>query len=113
MSYRGLGTKYHKGVENDVVLSLANKYAKHPSQILGRFLVQQGISHIPKSTDRHRMVVNKDAFSFALLPDDISLLKSLTEEAALIDFKERYLATRVKDTLLQYSPPLPEPFTIN
>jgi diketogulonate reductase-like aldo/keto reductase len=113
MSYRGLGTKYHAGVENDFVLSLAQKYGKHPAQILGRFLVQQNISHIPKTTNKERMIENKDVFSFKLLSEDVEDLKSLTKSAALQDFKQRYLTTRVKDTLMQFDPPKEVAFTLD
>jgi hypothetical protein len=58
------------------------------------------------------MLVNKDVFSFTLLPEDMELLKKLTKPEALEDFKQRYLTTRVKDTLMQFNAPKETPFTL-
>jgi diketogulonate reductase-like aldo/keto reductase len=113
MSYRGLGTKYHVGVENDMVLTIAEKHEKDPAQILGRFLVQQKISHIPKTANKERMLINKDIFSFELDEADVAALKTLTKPAALADFKTCYLTTRVKDTLQQFNPPVDDAFTLD
>jgi len=101
MSYRGFSKS--TGLEDDDVVRLAEKYGRPSAQILGRFLIQQGISHIPKSNDFERMKSNKDIFFFELNESDMQLLKSKTTEDAKLKFKDQYLSSRVKDTHLEFS----------
>lgn len=111
MSYRGFAKS--KGLDDPDVIELGLKYNRSPSQILGRFLVQQHISHIPKSNDRERMVLNKDIFDFELEEIDMSLLKLKTTQADLLAFSEHYYSRRVKDTHMEFRPPKRTPITID
>jgi diketogulonate reductase-like aldo/keto reductase len=112
MSYRGFSKS--QGLEDGDVVSLAEKYKRTPAQILGRFLVQQGISHIPKSNDSDRMVSNKDIFSFELSADDMEILKHKTTDEAKAKFREHYLSSRIKDTHYEYhAAPPAERFTVD
>jgi diketogulonate reductase-like aldo/keto reductase len=101
MSYRGLNKG--EGCKDLDILRMANEtYKKTPAQILGRFLVQQGITHIPKSTDIYRMKENMQIFDFNLTEEDMQLLmnKKTTQESLNV-FKSHYLSRRVKDTPLE------------
>ena len=100
MSYRGFSKS--QGLEDPDIQAMSAKYGKLPSQILGRFLVQQKISHIPKSNDMDRMRQNWDIFSFELSPSDMNALKSKTTEQAKEKFKEQYLTSRIKDTHFEF-----------
>lgn len=60
-----------------LVASLAKKYSKTPAQILLRFLIQRGISVIPKSSNPERIKENIDTFDFNISPDDMQSLKAL------------------------------------
>ena len=110
MSYRGFA-KAGACLQDADVVALAAKYVKTPSQILGRFLVQQKISHIPKSSDRTRMAENRDIFSFKLEDSEMELLGKKTDSGAFEIFKGHYLSRRVKDTHLEFKPPKPVQFT--
>jgi aldehyde reductase len=63
--------------EHPTMLKLIHKHNKTPSQICGRFLVQEGMSLIPKSLKPERQRENLDIFSFALDQNDIEELRKL------------------------------------
>lgn len=62
---------------NDILLKIGKKHGKTPSQIGLRFLVQQGIPAIPKTTDPARMAENMDIFDFTLDDEDMHTLTSM------------------------------------
>lgn len=45
-------------LENEVVLKIAGKYGKTPAQVLLRFVIQQNVVVIPKSTNLQRVAEN-------------------------------------------------------
>lgn len=70
----------------EVILRLARKYGKSPTQIALRWAVQNGIGVIPKSSHTGRQIENADVFDFALAPDDLAALATLDRgEAAARD----------------------------
>ena len=75
---------------------LAIKYKKTPAQILLKFLIQRGISVIPKASSPERMFENKDLFDFELTFDEISRLSCVPETGwsgehpDMIDFSDRF-----------------------
>lgn len=54
-------------LENDVLVKVAKKHGKTPAQALLRFIVQKGISVIPKSTNPQRIVQNFRVFIYFFL----------------------------------------------
>jgi aldehyde reductase len=64
-------------MDNPIVIHIAEKLAKTPAQILLRFLVQQGIIVIPKSTNPLRLESNFKILDFKLSPMDMTNLESL------------------------------------
>nr|CAD7199061.1 unnamed protein product [Timema douglasi] len=74
----GMRIKMHKGdpskvempLTNPVVLKLAKKYNKTPSQILIRHSIQRGVVVIPKSNNPERLKQNIQVFDFTLSPED-------------------------------------------
>ncbi|MGK2318062.1 aldo/keto reductase [Gordonia rhizosphera] len=60
-----------------VVIKLARKYGKSPSQIALRWSVQQGVSVVPKSSHVGRQIENADLFDFWLDSDDLGALEAL------------------------------------
>lgn len=64
-------------LQNDVVLQIAKEYKKSPAQILLRFIVQNEIVVIPKSTNPQRIKENKELFDWKLKPEDMQKLKNL------------------------------------
>ncbi|XP_076299187.1 1,5-anhydro-D-fructose reductase [Lasioglossum baleicum] len=72
-------------LQNDVVLEIAKKYQKTAAQVLLRYIVQNGIATIPKSTNPERIKGNIQVFDWTLLPEDIEKLRNLDQgEAARI-----------------------------
>jgi diketogulonate reductase-like aldo/keto reductase len=96
-AYRGL-MQGPKAWENPVLQEVCKESGKTPPQVLGRFLVQQGISHVPKASSLDRMTQNKDVFSFELSDAQMEKLSSLTTDAALENFEELYLKCIWRDT---------------
>ncbi|KAH7711330.1 oxidoreductase [Aphelenchoides avenae] len=66
-------------LNNLKVQELAKKYGKTPAQILLRYMVQRGISVIPKSTNPNRVRENINIFDFELTPEDARKLETITE----------------------------------
>jgi len=64
-------------LQDPVVTGIATKLGKTPSQILLRFLVQEGIVVIPKSTNPNRLRQNIEIFDFAISDEDIVVLQNL------------------------------------
>ncbi|WP_300761621.1 aldo/keto reductase [Helicobacter sp. UBA3407] len=64
-------------LENPTLKSIAQKYNKTPAQVVLRFLIEQGISVIPKTSKRARMQENLNVFDFSLSAQDMQILKEL------------------------------------
>eukprot|EP00930_Biecheleria_cincta_P047783 TRINITY_DN33196_c0_g1_i1.p1 TRINITY_DN33196_c0_g1~~TRINITY_DN33196_c0_g1_i1.p1 ORF type:complete len:319 (-),score=69.46 TRINITY_DN33196_c0_g1_i1:36-992(-) len=85
-------------LESEVVAGIASKHGRAPSQILGRWCVQKGFQHIPKSEKRPRMEQNAAIFDFELDTDDMTALEDLTTENNLETFKATYQKCVLRDT---------------
>ena len=96
MSFRGL--RNGAGLDHPVICGVATKHGVSPAQILGRWLIQQGICHIPKSSQPERILLNADLWTFELGPTDMAELSRLTTQESLNVFKDHYLARIVRDT---------------
>ena len=77
MAWGPMGQGKYNFFEHGVLCALGEKYGKTASQIGLRFLVQQGIPVIPKSTRISRMEENMKIFDFTLDPEDMKVLESL------------------------------------
>lgn len=62
----------------------AEKYGKTPHQIALRFLVQQGISVLPKSSHPDRIAANADIFNFSLTDVEMKALEALDKNKILV-----------------------------
>jgi len=69
--------------KNEVLASIGEKYNKKVAQVGLRFLVQMGISAIPKSSNKNRMAENMNIFDFELSSDDMNKIKALDEGKTL------------------------------
>ena len=63
-----------------IMQQLAEKYVRTEAQIGLRYLVQQGISVIPKSTQPDRIFANADVFDFELSEADMALIDTMDEQ---------------------------------
>ena len=74
-------------LSNPVVRLVAEKHRRSAAQVLLRFLTQEGIIVIPKSTNAKRIKENGDIFSFQLDEVDVAALRSLDQGVAGTIFK--------------------------
>lgn len=69
--------------ENETLKSIAEKYGKSVGQVTLRFLIQKGVSVIPKTTSKDRMKQNIDVFDFELTLEDMLAVKQLDKAESL------------------------------
>ncbi|KAK7471851.1 hypothetical protein BaRGS_00035510 [Batillaria attramentaria] len=78
-----LGTPSKEGslplLKEPAITQLANKYKKTPAQIALRFLVQQGLTVVPKSVTPARIEENIKVFDFELTSDEMEQLFGLNK----------------------------------
>ncbi|WP_438492578.1 aldo/keto reductase [Paenibacillus sp. IHBB 3054] len=63
--------------QNEVLVSLAEKYNKSVAQVILRWLTQRGVVVIPKSVHKERIVENFNIFDFEISPEDMESIASL------------------------------------
>lgn len=63
--------------ENKTLIELAEKHNKNVAQIVLRWMVQQGVSIIPKTWEFKHLSENIDLFDFSLSADEMGLIWSL------------------------------------
>lgn len=74
-SYSSLGTGAL--LDNPTVVEVADKYNKTPAQILLKWVLQQGVGVIPKSTNREHIISNYNINDFIMDKGDMCLLSQL------------------------------------
>lgn len=62
-----------------ILVEIGHKYHKSAAQIALKYLVQNDIPVIPKSSHKERMITNMDIFDFSLDSEDMALIKKLDE----------------------------------
>ena len=85
MAYAPLGQgNRNEMFKEPIMLALTEKYGKTPAQILLRFLTQNGIVVIPRSTQPVHIKENFNLFDFALTTDEMAQLSTLDRKEPLI-----------------------------
>ena len=69
--------------QNEILLEIGKKYNKSAAQIALRFLIQEIVVVIPKSTHKERMEQNFDVFDFELTSEDMEKIRKLDTENSL------------------------------
>lgn len=64
-------------LENEYLVSLANKYNKNVGQIILRWHYQEGIISLPKSTNDERIKGNIDIFDFELSEEEMKNIRKM------------------------------------
>lgn len=82
--------------DHEVLKTIGAKYGKTASQVGLRFLVQQGIPAIPKTTNAERMKENINIFDFKLDEEDMNLIKELNiHDKGTRDYTDLGYASRI------------------
>lgn len=69
--------------QNEILLSIAEKYNKSVAQVVLRWLTQREVVVIPKSVHKERMVENFNIFDFKLNEEDMELITTLDTKQSL------------------------------
>ncbi|MEY3972165.1 MAG: hypothetical protein RLY84_558 [Actinomycetota bacterium] len=64
-------------LSNELVNSIAKIHNRSASQIVLRWHIQRGVSVIPKSTSRERIIENMNVFDFVLTSDEMNAISAL------------------------------------
>lgn len=81
---------------HETLAAIGSRYDKTASQVGLRFLVQQGIPAIPKTTNIERMKENFDIFDFTLDNQDMEALLSLNmHDSGTRDYTDLSYASRI------------------
>ena len=64
-------------LENDTIIFLTKKYHKNAGQIILRWIYQEGVISLPKSTNPERMKGNIEIFDFELTDDEMKAMEAL------------------------------------
>jgi diketogulonate reductase-like aldo/keto reductase len=79
----------HDIFNNEVLKAIAEKYNKATGQVILRWLLQRGITVIPKSVHQNRMAENIDVFDFELSDDDMKKIAELDKnESQFFDHRD-------------------------
>ena len=68
---------------NPVLKAIGDKYGKSNAQVALRFLIQLGVSVLPKTVTKSRMIENKNVFDFELTTEDMDFIKQLDNGVSL------------------------------
>lgn len=88
--------------QNEILLSIAEKYNKSVAQVALRWLTQRGVVAIPKSIRKERIVENFNIFDFELTQKDMEKITSLdTNESLFFSHRDpemvKWIGTRKLD----------------
>ena len=79
----------HNIFTNETIARIAEKYGKSNGQVILRWLLQRGITVIPKSVHQKRMAENIDVFDFELSDDDMKTMAGLDKgESQFFDHRD-------------------------
>lgn len=69
--------------DTDIICVLATKYGRTPGQIGLRWLIQKGISPLPKANKADHIISNAQIFDFELLEDEMAIIDTMNENRAV------------------------------
>ena len=79
----------HEIFKNPTLAEIAASHQKTTGQVILRWLLQRGITVIPKSVHRERMIENIAVFDFELTPDEMTTITTLDRrESQFFDHRD-------------------------
>ena len=78
-------------LENETIVSLAKKYNKNAGQIILRWIYQEGVISLPKSTNEERMKGNIDIFDFELTDEEMKQIETINKHEPFYHVTEESL----------------------
>lgn len=92
----------HHIFTNDVLSKISQKYGKSTGQVILRWLLQRGITVIPKSVHRERMAENMAVFDFELTDEDMQKIAKLDKhESQFFDHRDPVAIEQIFGSSLQ------------
>lgn len=82
---------------HEVLVPIGQKYNKTSAQIALKYLVQNGISVIPKTVNKDRMIQNINLFDFELTDDELKQIRALDETFRFTDHRDPQVALSIMD----------------
>ena len=79
-AYSPLGSTAGGCLKDPLIVELAQKYKKNPGQLVLRWLVQQNIVVLPRSSSASRIASNMDVFDFEIDKEDMAKIWSLNKK---------------------------------
>ena len=95
-SYRSL--RNGQAFDNPTIVKIAESHGKSAAQVLGRWCVQKGFVHMPKSVKKERMIENSKVFDFELTDNEMEELDGLTTTENVDAFRDLYQKCVNRDT---------------
>ncbi len=82
-------------LENETIVALANKYHKNAGQIILRWIYQEGVISLPKSTNPERIKGNIEIFDFDLTDTEMQAIQALDKGKGTHDPEDPSNETRL------------------
>ncbi|MNI71302.1 Glyoxal reductase [compost metagenome] len=68
---------------NEILKEVGDRYNKSVAQVALRYLIQRGISVLPKTVSKDRMIQNIDVFDFELTKEEMAVIEGLDKAESL------------------------------
>jgi len=85
-------------LKDPVILEIANKKGKSPAQVIIRWNLQLGLTVIPKSVKKERLIENAAVYDFELSEEEIKAINGLSGDQKRIRFVNPLFRTGNKET---------------
>ncbi len=78
-------------LDNELIHEIAEKYKKSEAQVVIRWDLQKGVTTIPKSVHKKRIIENADVFDFSLTEDEVGKIDALEDNTRTGDHPDHFM----------------------